>query len=189
MLSMSWSFGDRRKPRNFPKLQMLLPGVRQLVTIGDRVEASELVQGALIDTGCPLNAPLPDGDEDGLPFALYNVSLEALLPEGLLASVHLTDVSDGLDGGEDEGHEEEEEQESGQIDAPWQRAAAEEDAYSGRAAPSTSGSAAWSDQSSAGAESEALLRRFADGVANAGIRVLGCQKRVAPAEDGPRTRT
>ena len=120
---------------------MLLPGVRQLAVIGPRVGDTELIDGVLIDTGWPLGAALPEEIAGGLPVALYDVSLEAALPEGLDAGVSLTMRCDGRGPAED---------------------------------PDGSDSAA-------GAESEALLRRFADGVARAGVRVLGCQQRVAPA--------
>ena len=153
----------------------LLPGVRPMHVIGPRVEASEVLEGVLIDTGWPLGATLPVNEPaDGHTFALYNISLEAALPEGIDAAVRLTSVV-GSDGDGDEAHGE----------TVWRPLAAHDEhaAYEGG---TTSGGGGvrvgrGSGQRAAEDESEILLVRFADGVAAAGVRVLGCQQRVAPA--------
>jgi hypothetical protein len=128
----------------------LLPGVRPLHVIGQRLDDSELLDGLLLDTPVPLGARLPDlaasaVAASGLLVALYNINLEATVPEGVDASVGVSVI--------------------GTISGSPH--AADEGGLSGEAG-------------AVRAESLALLSRFADGVAAVGVRVLCCQKRISP---------
>lgn len=79
-----------------------LPGVRPLAVIGSRLDASHCLPGVLLDTPRISGAPLPRPrattstsgsavpSAGGLPVALYNVSLEAALPESLDAVLTLS---------------------------------------------------------------------------------------------------
>ena len=136
-----------------------LPGVRQLSIIGPRVVASELVDGVLLDTWFPPLAPLPPEQEStgtrrDLLVALYTVNLEASRPEGLDAKMTVTQNGRG------------------------RAARSDGDLAAGTDATDSDAPPAGKELSG---EAESLLRRFADGVARSGARVLCCQQRIAPA--------
>ena len=142
-----------------------VPGVRPLSVVGAAVSDSKLLQGVLLDTLYPPLAPLPrQGLQTGQPLlvALYDKSLEATRPEGLDANLSINAHTDGDDESDDD---ESGEANDRQREAQMLRA----HGSSGHGSSAVHG------------EAEALLCRFADGVAGAGVHVLCCQQRIAPA--------
>lgn len=105
--------------------------MRHVSVVGGRTCASTLLPGVLLDTPVPEGAPLPPRSATPLCMALYNESLEAMLPVGLEARVQL--VSRDADGHQVESIAEE------------------------------------------------LLGGYVRSLQAMGVRVLGCQQRVAPA--------
>ncbi len=143
--------GELRASPSEGRALALLPSVRLLHVVGPRACASRILPGVLLDTPLPPGAALPTPPVatgwGGVRVALYNVSLEATLPEELDAATRLHVVNGDGDGGGGGG---------------------------GGARAGAAGGAA-------GVAAEALLRAFADGVAAAGVQLLICQQRVAPA--------
>ena len=82
--------GHRVLPSLGARSLVKLAGVRHVCVVGERSASSSLLPGVLLDTPVPEGAPLPTPSPD-LCVALYNVSLEALLPEGLDAKVIASD--------------------------------------------------------------------------------------------------
>ena len=169
-----------------------MPGVRTLSVVGPHLRQSELLDGVLLDTPFPSCAPLPaEAGETGLDLivALYNVSLEGVRPDGLDAKVTLT--FNQTERGPTDREEEEEEGEGegeGELDEEreGERYVGDDDEEEQQHLHSQGGYGDYgADASSNGSmvsgEAEALLVRFADGIASAGVRVLCCQQRVAPA--------
>lgn len=163
----------------------VLPGVRPLAVIGPRTEASQVLHGVLLDTPWPAGAALPRGDgavTRDLSIALYDVCLEASMPTGLDATVRFTVLQDDAPGDDARAAPPGVPPEAPAVavghkcsDAPRHGAPLD-------VAPVTSaggGGPAVSATSQAAAE--ALLARFADGVAAAGAHVLASQQRIAPA--------
>ena len=105
--------------------------MRHVSVVGGRTGASTLLPGVLLDTPVPEGAPLPPRSATPLCVALYNESLEAMLPVGLEARVQL--VSRDADGHQVE------------------------------------------------SIAEDLLGGYVRSLQAMGVRVLGCQQRIAPA--------
>lgn len=159
-----------------------MPGVRTLSVIGPKLRQSEVLDGVLLDTPFPSCAPLPaEAGETGLDLtiALYNVSLEGVRPEGLDAKVTITFTQTGSDPTNKEEGEVQEEGEGERYEGEGERN--EEEGTYGKDGYGDYGADGSTNGSMDSGEAEALLVRFADGIASAGVRVLCCQQRVAPA--------
>lgn len=139
------------------------PGVRPLAVTDASLEDSEIIDGVLLDTIFPEFAPeletmFPEESGEDLLVALYDTSLEATKPEGLDAKITVTDWRDFVYVDEEDDEEVDEDERRGRWHLREQRF---------RSTPLS--------------EEGLLLKRFADGVAATGVKVLCCQQRVAPA--------